>query len=604
MDSVKVTFQPEGKNVYVLKGTKVLEAAGRAGIIIESSCGGKGICSKCRVEITEGELEPAPAERELINTEVLSKEARLACQSKIYSSCVINIPKESRRSVQHILTSRLKVKKDIKPSIRKIYLELPKPTLENHVADLEMIKKAIRSEFTLDIYIIRQLSKILRESDFKVTCVFSNNELISIEKGDTTKSNYGVAFDVGTTTLVATLLDANTGEELAVCARMNPQVIYGDDVIARINLVINEKDGLENLHHCLVKEMNEMVNELIGQAGIKKKNIYKITTAGNSAMGHILAKISPENLGSIPFSLTMKEGIEIKAQRIGININSDGSVYLLPNIGGFVGGDSVAAILYTQTHKSTETKLIIDIGTNGEIILGNEASIVAASTAAGPAFEGARISQGMRASKGAIEKIVISKDVEYNVIGNVAPTGICGTGLIDVAAEMSRKGIVDRTGRIVSRKALEGKISDELLKRIIEHETYNDFLIADKPPIYITQQDIRELQLAKAAISAGIKILEDELGIEDKDIDEILLAGAFGNFIRRNNVKQIGLIPDLPSEKIKFIGNAASSGAELVLLSSNSKEEVEHISRHTQYIQLSTKSDFNKKFADEMFFKS
>jgi uncharacterized 2Fe-2S/4Fe-4S cluster protein (DUF4445 family) len=601
MEQIKITFQPGGKSTYVLKGTSILEAAGRLGIIFEVSCG-NGTCGKCRVRLTEGATAPTPEEKILLSPAELNEGVRLACQSKINSPCEINIPENSRKSIQSILVSSVPGRKEINPSIRKIYVELSDSVIRKSTSDLEMLKKAVNFEFTADIYIIRQLSRIIRESKYKFTCVFSENELISLEKDDTTRINYGVAFDIGTTTLVGTLLNAGTGEELSVCARMNPQIIYGDDVIARINIVLNEPEGLNNLHHYLVKEMNEMINELATRAEISRKSIYKVTVAGNSVMEHILAGISPENLSALPFSLTLREGIEIKAQRIGININSDGSVYLLPAIGGFVGGDSVAAILYTQLHKSRETKLIIDIGTNGEVMLGDKSCIIAASTAAGPAFEGARISQGMRASRGAIEKVVIADDVEYSVVGNVTPIGICGTGLIDAVAEMLRKGIINGTGKIRSKKELADTLPEQLLKRIVEYESHNDFLLVDRPPIYITQQDIRELQLAKAAIAAGIKVLLNELAITKDDIKEVLLAGAFGNFIRRSNAKLLGIVPDLPNERIKFIGNTASMGAELVLLSKDMRKEAEDISRNTQHIQLSTKPEFNQLFADEMLF--
>jgi len=594
MSSIKVIFQPDNITVYVLPGTSIIEAAGRAGILIESTCGGEGTCGKCKIQVIEGEIE--------------SVGTRLACQTKINSDCVINIPEESRHSPQRILTSGLKRRKEIKPSIWKKYIELQKSTIENQSADIDLIKIALGADFKTDIYMIRRISELLRENNFRTTCVFSDNELIAIEKGDTTKIDYGVAFDIGTTTLVGTLLDAVTGKELSVSSRMNPQIQYGDDIISRINFSIKKGDGLENLHYCLIKELNEMISELALKAKIDKRNIYKIVSAGNSTMQHLLLKINPKNLGSIPFSLTVKEGMEIKAKKVGIEINPDGSLYVFPNIAGFVGGDTVAVILATEIHRSKDIKLAIDIGTNGEIVLGNKERLVSASTAAGPAFEGAHITNGMRASEGAIEKVVINDEcVKVNVIGNVAPLGICGTGLIDATAEMLRKGIIDSSGKILGRNELKGKISDRLLNRIIEGKTQNDFLLIEEPDfgrrILITQKDIRELQLAKSAISAGIKILEKELGIKDEEITEILLAGAFGNFIRRSNAKRIGLIPDVHSEKIKFVGNAASSGAELVLLSRDLKQEAEFISINTEYIELSTRADFNQLFVEEMNFK-
>jgi len=606
MSPIKATFKPGNRSVYVLSGTSILEAAGRAGIVITSPCGGQGTCGKCRIQVIEGNIPYTAIEKRLLSKEDLLSDVRLACQSKITSACTIYIPSTSRESAQQILTKGIQNKKEIKPSVWKKYVELQKPTLASPQANLNLIREAVNTGFHADIYVIRSLSAILDEADYRVTCVFSDGELISVEKGDTTGTDYGVAFDIGTTTLVGTLLDLNTGEELALVSRTNPQVIYGDDVISRINFTITDKEGLDKLFYKISREINDMISQLSNEAGINIYNIYKVAIAGNSTMQHICLKISPKSLAKIPFNLVVREPVEIKAKKIGIDINPDALVYVLPSIAGFVGGDTVACILATQLHKKKELKLIIDIGTNGEIVLGNNKKIIAASTAAGPSFEGARISQGMRATIGAIEKVIINDDVEYNVIGNTAPFGICGTGLIDGVAELLKAGVIDETGRIVSQSEYKG--NENIRRRIIETEKGNDFLLVDghaarsKRPIFISQKDVRELQLAKAAIAAGIRILQKELNVTDKDISEVYLAGAFGNFIRRANAKRIGLIPNIASEKIAFVGNASSSGAKLVLLSYDIEKEAEHISTQTHYIELSARSDFNENFMNEMMF--
>ena len=606
MSSIKAAFKPENCSVYVLSGTSILEAAGRAGIVITFPCGGQGTCGKCRVQIVEGNIPPTSIEEKTLSKDDISNGIRLACQSKITSNCIIDIPPASRESAQQILTKGIQSKKEIKPSVWKKYVELKKPTLDNPKANLNLIREAVKTDFHADIYVIRNLSAILNEAKYKVTCVFSDGELISVEKGDTTKIDYGVAFDIGTTTLVGTLLDLNTGEELALVSRTNPQVIYGDDIISRINFTITDKDGLDKLFYKISRELNDMISELSNKSGISIHNIYKVAIAGNSTMQHICLRVTPKSLAKIPFNLVVRDPVEIKAKKIGIDINPGALVYVLPSIAGFVGGDTVACILATQLHKEKNLKLIIDIGTNGEIVLGNNKKIIAASTAAGPSFEGARVSQGMRATIGAIEKVIIDEDVEYNVIGNTAPFGICGTGLIDGVAELLKAGVIDETGRIVSQSEYKG--NENIRRRIIETEKGNDFLLIDghaarsKRPIFISQKDVRELQLAKAAIAAGIKVLQKELNVTDKDISEVYLAGAFGNFIRRTNAKRIGLIPNIPSEKIAFVGNASSSGAKLVLLSYDMEKEAEHVSTQTNYIELSARSDFNENFMNEMMF--
>jgi uncharacterized 2Fe-2S/4Fe-4S cluster protein (DUF4445 family) len=606
--SIKITFKPEDRIVYVLPGTPVVEAAARAGITVETPCGGQGSCGKCRVEVLQGAAEPTAEEKRLISAEELKKGIRLACQSRICKPAVIHIPLESRFSAQKILTTGMETRKEIHPSVEKFYREFPSPTLGKSRADLEIIRQAFPQNFKADIHIIRQLPQVLKKSGFKVTCVFSDGELISVEEGDTSKDNFGISLDLGTTTMVATLLNLSSGKDLAISTKMNPQVIYGDDVISRINFCLNNKKGLDELHYRTIEAVNEMVEELARAAKINPKNIYKLTVTGNSTMQHLLLKISPESLGSIPFSLVIKEGVEVKAKSVGIQINPQGCLCIFPNIAGFVGGDTVSVILAAGIYRSDEIQLIVDIGTNGEIILGNRERLLTASTAAGPAFEGARISSGMRASTGAIEKVVVGEDVEVNVVGDVLPFGICGTALIDAVAELLRLGIIDETGKICSQKELKGKVSDKLLRRIVENESSCDFLLVEKEatrskrPIFITQKDVREVQLAKAAIAAGIKILMKELGISEEEISEILLAGAFGNFIRRNHAKRIGLIPDVVSSRIRFIGNAASSGAKLALLSRRLEKEVGDISKDAEYIELSTRPDFQEEFVEAMSF--
>ena len=607
--SIKVTIKPENRTVYVLPGTPVLEAAARAGVNVDSPCGGEGTCGKCRIEILQGAAEPTAAEKKLIVASDLKKGIRLACQSKIFGPITIHIPLESRFSAQKILATGIEKKKEIHPSVEKFYRELTPATLQNQKADMDIVRQAFPEKFKADLYIIRQLPQILKRSDFKVTCIFSDGELIDVERGNTEKVNFGISLDLGTTTMVATLLDLNSGSDLAVSAKMNPQVVYGDDVISRINFCLNNQEkGLEELHYRTVEAINEMVRELCQEAKISPKNIYKITVAGNSTMQHLLLKISPEGLSTIPFSLVVGESVEIKAKRLGIEINPYASVFVFPNIAGFVGGDTISVILATGALKNKNLRLIVDIGTNGEIILGNKERLLATSTAAGPAFEGARISSGMRASNGAVEKVVLNEDVELNVVGDVAPFGICGTALIDAVAELLQVGIIDETGRIGSKKELKGRIPKNLLNRIVQEKTSNSFLLVEekqtrsKRPIFITQKDVRELQLAKAAIAAGIKILEKELGVDEEEISEVLLAGAFGNFIRRNHAKRIGLIPNVPSHRIKFIGNAASSGAKLALLSRRLEKEVKTISENTEYVELSSRPDFQEEFVNAMGF--
>ncbi len=583
--------------MFVLPSTSVIEAAGRAGIIMNCPCGGAGKCGKCRAQIIKGEVRSKIDKAEF----GLREDECLSCQTELLSDSVVHIPPQSRRSSQRILLDTAgDGEREIKPSLRKVYIELDRAQIQAAGSELGSIRKEL-GDFDAEIYIIRQLPDILRQSNYKFTCVFADNELISAEGGDTTHKCFGLAFDIGTTTIAGSLIDINTGRDLSTASRMNPQASYGDDVISRIALITEDESNLEKLYLLITQAINEMIDELTGLASVKKENIYKIVVVGNTTMQHILCKINPRGLGTIPFAPPVGKSLQIKAKKMGIDINDDGSIYVFPNIGGFVGGDTVSAILSGGVHKDKEIKLMIDIGTNGEIALGNRERLLAASTAAGPAFEGARISCGMGASEGAIEKVVIDDQVHINVIGGGTPRGLCGSGIIDAAAQLLQAGIVDEMGKILSRDELnEKKLSPALMDRIVERNGANDFRLCGD--LFITQKDIREFQLAKAAISAGVEILKKRLKIDYKNISEVLLAGAFGNFIRRSNARLVGLIPDVPPEKVKFIGNAALRGAKIALLSQNLEKQAEDIALKTEHIDLSTETDFQYEFADALIF--
>ncbi len=608
----RVTFEPEGKSVYVLDGTTIYEATDEAGIIIKSECGGVGTCGNCKVIVIKGDYEQTGSERFLTDEE-MKKGLLLACRTKIKSDMVIEIPLASRLFEQKILTEGLEKELKLSPNVRKIYLKVDEPTLEDPRADLDRIwdgLKKISCNPKIPVDILRRLPDKLRKGNFSATVVLNADEIVGIETGDKSDKNYGVAFDIGTTTVVGYLHDLNSGKQLAVAARTNPQTSYGDDVITRINYANTQKDGLDELHERIASCMNDIIAELANDSGIDKKFIYEITTTGNTTMNHLFLKLNPKYIALNPYVGVLRSNIETRARELDIHINRYGKIYSMPNIAGFVGGDTVAVILASEMHKSDKLKFAIDIGTNGELVMGNRERLVSCSTAAGPAFEGARITHGMRASDGAIEKIVINDiDIEINTIGNAKPIGICGTGLIDVIAELRKKNIIIRQGKLLKRDELPSELPDFIHERIISHEKFGTSFILvpgrdsqTGEDILLTQKDIRETQLAKGAIYAGYQILKSILGITDDDITQVLLAGAFGNYIRREQAKWIGLLPDIPTEKIRFIGNAAGVGAKMVLLSKELREEACRISQNTEYIELAVRSDFQKVFTDSMFY--
>lgn len=609
--TVRVHFEPDGKSIFVLKGTSIVEAAGKAGIILETPCGGKGVCGKCKVQVTQGEVDPSDACKERLSEEDIGEGYRLACQTYVTRDAVIHVPAETRFFEQKILVEGTERETELEPNIRKRYVQLDKPTLEDQRSDLDRIADALGEEIPnvhADIDVIRQLPGTLRDDSFAATVVLEGDEIVAFDKGDTSDCNYGVAFDVGTTTLVGMLVDLSTGEQLATASRTNPQVVYGDDVISRITYAQEKADGLKELQERVVGGMNEIIAEVSQKAGIDRRCIYEATVVGNTTMNHILLLIDPQYIAQSPYVASLRSAVELKARRLGVHINETGNLYAMPNIAGFVGGDTVGVVLATDLMDSDSIKVAIDIGTNGEIAFGSRERLLACSCAAGPAFEGARIQHGMRAADGAIDKVVIEDDVSTSIIGNVPARGLCGTGLIDAVAALLDAGIADSMGRIQSGEALPSDLSDALRERVVEGQSGYDFILVhgsetqNGEPLKLTQKDIREVQLAKGAIAAGINVLKGVLGVSDDDISEVLLAGAFGNFIRRNKAKRIGLLPDVPLERIRFVGNAAGVGSKMSLVAKQCRDKAEQISRETEYIELGGRADFQQEFMMAMLF--
>lgn len=605
---IKVTFQPSGRSVYVLSGTLLLEAAGRAGIVLQTPCGGRGTCGKCRIRIRKGECPPSETSSRVLSADQVQNGERLACQTYVKSPLVVEIPPESRFDAsEQILTAHTDQTTALKPVIRKRHFHLEAPTSEDAASDVARFKRAV-GNVVIPFHLLRKLAGFLRSHDWQGTAVVADTRLLGLEAGDTSQQAYGVAIDLGTTTVVGTLFDLATGSEKAVSSTMNPQVGFGDDVISRISQVRENHGALGEMQQASVKAINAVLHELIEQADINSRHIYEVVIAGNSSMQQLLCGLDPSALGELPFVQTFDGALTVQAEALGLAVNPKGEVFVFPQIGGFVGGDTVAGMLAASLEKAQKPTLLVDIGTNGEIVLAHDGKYQATSTAAGPAFEGARIVQGMRATTGAIEKVVLEDDVILNVIGNTRPVGLCGTALIDAVAELLRKGIIDGTGRILPRDEAPRGLPDGLLSRLISKDGQTDFMLvpaeeaASGEAIYLWQKDVRELQLATGAIRAGINILLRRTGLCPDDLGSVLLAGAFGNFIRRNNARRIGLLPQIPCDRIHFIGNAASLGARLALLSAEERESAERLRGATEHVDLSLDSEFQMEFGMAMMF--
>ncbi len=605
---IKVTFQPSGRSVYVLPGTVLLEAAGRAGVILQTPCGGKGTCGKCRVRLVDTPPVPSAASVGILSPKQVEEGYRLACCTPVDAPLVVDVPAESTfESQQQILTDDSGADVEVSPLVHKRRFELPLPSSEDPRADLVRLR-AILGDIDVSPELMRLMSAFLRANEWKGTAVLSNNHLVALEAGDTTDDGYGVAVDLGSTTVVGKLFDLVSGRECGVASAINPQVTFGDDVISRIMHVRENDDGLAALQASAVECLNTIVDDLVSQAGIRADEVYEIVLAGNSTMQQILCGYDPSALGEVPFVQAFEQAQILSASDLGLKVNDAAEVYVFPQIGSFVGGDTVAGIVAARLDRWDKPVLFVDIGTNGEIVLANGDQLLATSTAAGPAFEGARIRQGMRATAGAIEKVIIREDVDINVIGDAPPAGLCGTALIDAAADLLRTGIIDETGRILPADELPAGIPEALQSRLITEGNETRFVLAPAEDaagdeaICLWQKDVRELQLASGAVRAGIQIMLQRAGVEPDAIHRVLLAGAFGNFIRRSNARRIGLLPQIPGDRIRFIGNAASLGAKLVLLSDRERAYAAQLQEQTEHIDLSLDPEFQMAFGMAMIF--
>lgn len=609
MSEVRVKFQPSGQSVYVLPGTSLLEAAGRAGIILQSPCGGRGTCGKCRVRIVSGEsTSPKSGAEGPLSDDSFKGGFRLACQTSIDGDMVVDIPEESTfESSQRILVDDSGAQSELHPVISKVRFELDPPTSVDARSDQRRLLESI-GDVLIPSSLARILPGFMRTHNWQGTAVLAGARLIAVEPGDTSGKALGVAFDIGTTTVVGTLFNVLSGEQLAVVSRMNSQISCGDDVVSRILRVREDSAALTRLQEAIIETVSDIISELCTVASVPSDCIYEVVVAGNATMQQIFCGYDPSALGELPFVQVFDRGQTIRAARLGIRANDGADVYVMPQIGGFVGGDTVAGMVAARIDKWHAPVLMVDIGTNGEIVLAHDGELLATSAAAGPAFEGARITNGMRATAGAIEKVIVDGDVLMNVIGNVRPAGLCGTALIDAAAGLLNAGILDSTGRILNGDELPDGVSERLASRLQSNDDHTDFVLARDSEtaggqqICIFQKDIRELQLATGAIRAAINILLRHAGIEAGELGAVLLAGAFGNFIRRSNARRIGLLPQIPCSRIRFIGNAASLGAKLALLSVDEREYAEDLRCRTRHVDLSLDPEFQEEFGMAMMF--
>ena len=596
--------------VQVEKGTKLLEAAARAGMAVEGNCGGKGSCGKCRVRlIPKSAEEPTGTEKKLLSPEELEEGWVLACQRTAEGDSVVEVPEQSDAFQRKVSLTGEDEEIRAEPAVSKVELSLERPTVQDQTPDLERLLERLPGDrpFSVSRRLLAGLPRVLRRENFAVTAVLAGGKLIAVEPGATSGRLFGIAFDIGTTTIMGSLHDLNSGRALAVGAATNPQNIYGADVISRITYATDNEGGLERLQRKVMEALNGIIEKLSGEAGIETGEIYEAAVVGNTTMSHLFLGIDPTYLAPAPFIPAYRHPMSMAAAEMGLSINPGGQVVVLPNIAGYVGSDTVGVILATGLEQRGDCCAVIDIGTNGELVLAAGGRILTCSTAAGPAFEGAQIKHGMRAADGAIEAVeIVDGEVRVKVIGEVAPRGLCGSGLIDAAAAMLKAGVLEPSGRLADPDRAGKELPPSLQSRLRRGEGGLNFVLAGEgnEAVLLTQADLRELQLAKGALYAGLQILLQEAGLTEGDLDEVLLAGAFGSYIRRESARDIGLLPGIALDKITPVGNAAGQGARAALLSQTRRAQALALPDLIEHVELSSRADFQSAFIEALSFSS
>lgn len=599
MNEITIIFQPEGKRVEIEKDCSILSAALKVSVDLTSICSGKGNCGKCKVIVDDtNAVNPiTDKEKELLTVEEIRNGIRLACLTQVKADLLVKIPEYSRSGRQRLQIEGIDTPIDLEPVVRKYYIELKPPSLEDPRSDADRILNMLFDNYNLpnlkiDYVLLKNLASIVRESEWKLTITVWKDTIINVETENTTDNIFGYAVDIGTTKIAGYLVNLKTGKVIAAGSLMNPQIPFGEDVISRLN-----HPDQKRLQEEVIGGINEILEQLKEKTGIKSDEIYEITAVGNTIMHHLFLGIFPLYVGRSPYPPVVRDSVTVNARVLGIKIHSNAKAIFLPIIAGFVGADTVGVILATEMYKRDEICLAIDIGTNTEVVLGNKDKMIAVSCASGPAFEGAHIKFGMRAASGAIEKIKIKPHTLeglYETIDNKPPVGICGSGMIDLVAEMIKTGIID-VGGIFNRNLNNPRIrmnEDSVMEFIVVPSSET----ANKVEITFSQKDIIQIILAKAAMHTGVKLLLKNYNIEKDDIQKVFLAGAFGSHINKESARMIGIFPEINLDKVVAVGNAAGTGARMCLVSKKAMEIADMISKKVNYFELGIDPDFQKTF--------
>ncbi|MGH3756216.1 ASKHA domain-containing protein [Actinophytocola sp.] len=610
-DRVRISFSPNDREVRVPAGVSVFDAASWHGIAIDSTCGGHGTCRKCRVRI-DGPVEVSTSDPRAFSSEELADGWRLACLARAEADLAVEVPPlVTRPKAAMVGVGRQVI---LRPAVQKRCVTLTEPSLADQQSDLERLLAALDDlEPTVDLLAVRNLPKALRDSgvdpDFTVTAVVVDDRLVDVEPGDTSGVRYGIAFDLGTTTVVATLLDLSTGTPAAVRSMLNRQQPFGADVITRISATMLDPSALDRLTALAHETLATLVREVCDEAGVDPLRVYEVALAGNATMTQLALGIDPEPLGVAPFVMSTRTLPRVLAADLGVPVHPGAPAYTFPALGAYVGGDIVAGMLASGMDRDKRLRLFVDVGTNCEIVLGDGQRLLATAAPAGPAFEGAAIRCGMRAAEGAVEVVKIDQasadhPVRLQVIGDVEPRGLCGSGLVDAVAELVAIGLLDSSGRLLAFDAAQEKFP-RLADRLCEVAGERVFVLhwdGGEPAVYLSQRDVRELQFAKAAIATGWQLLVEELGVRESDIQQVLLAGSFGSYLSPANAVRIGLVPNISVLRIVSAGNVAGEGAKMALLSMRERAGARALLEEVRYVELSDRPDFNDRFIEQLAF--
>ncbi len=608
-----IEVEPIGKRFNLDKPANMLDAIRSAGIGIKSVCSGKGTCGKCRIIITEGTM-PAPTDSEnrVLAKDEIAHGVRLACQHEFKENTSIYIPASSLSEEQKLQISGQEIRIETQQIVKKYFLKLEKATLEDVKADFNRIRDSLLSLYSvkadsIDFEVLKKMPEIIRKNKWEITAIVRKNEIVNIEPGDTTDKNYGIAIDLGTTKIAALLVDLITGNTVDKRGVMNPQISYGEDVMSRINFASESAENLIKIKKAVTDSINSLIDELCRNNGLESSDILEVTLVGNTAMHHLFMGLPVKQLGLSPFPALTSDSLEVKARELDIKISTGGYIYLIPVVAGFIGSDLIAMVLATGLNEMEGNCIGIDIGTNTEIALVSKGKLYSVSTASGPAFEGAHIRYGMRAAPGAIERVIINGNDCKPIIQTIEdkePVGICGSGILDAVAELLKTGIINSHGRFdkESRCVCVDSLGNVQYILLADYHNNNEGLCPPEDLISINQKDIVEIQLAKGAMRTGIEILLEHADITFNDLDKIIIAGAFGSYIDPKNVINIGMFPNVPLKKISQVGNAASIGAKMVLISEKQRKIAEDIGRKIKYLELTVFPSFSDHFAQSVQF--